>query len=94
MRQGHSTLSGPMAELDRLYLAGLLDHAGDEILTWCASNVVARADHNDNLVPSKKLSLEKIDDYAALLNALTVSMHEVEQGSRYNDPATRERVIG
>ena len=92
VRQGHATLAGPMADLDRLYLAGLLDHAGDEILTWCASNVIARPDHNDNLVPSKKLSLEKIDDFAALLNAQAVSMQGVEEVSRYNDPATRDSI--
>lgn len=74
VRQGHASLAGPMAELDRLYLSGLLDHGGDEVLNWCASNVVARPDENNNLVPSKKRSYEKIDDYAALLNALAVGL--------------------
>lgn len=73
VRQGHASLAGPMKELDRAYLSGQFDHGGDEMLTWCASNVVARPDHNDNLVPSKRLSSEKIDDYAALLNAIAVS---------------------
>lgn len=82
VRQGHASLAGPMKELDRLYLSGLLAHGGDEVLTWCASNVVARPDHNDNLVPSKKLSLEKIDDYAALLNALAVSMSGAAPASK------------
>jgi phage terminase large subunit-like protein len=76
VRQGHASLAGPMKELDRLYLSGLLDHGGDEVLAWCASNVVARRDHNDNLVPSKVNSSEKIDDYAALLNAMAVSLAE------------------
>ena len=74
VRQGHATLAGPMKELDRLYLSGLLEHGGDEVLTWCASNVVAKPDDNGNLKPSKRLSIEKIDDYAALLNAVTVSL--------------------
>ncbi len=73
VRQGHASLAGPMKELDRAYLSGQFDHGGDEVLTWCASNVVARPDHNDNLVPSKRLSSEKIDDFAALLNAMAVS---------------------
>ncbi len=85
VRQGHATLSGPMQELDRLYLSNALDHAGDEVLAWCASNVVARSDHNDNLVPSKRLSAEKIDDYAALLNALAVGMHSDIEESPYAD---------
>jgi phage terminase large subunit-like protein len=80
VRQGHRTLSGPMKELDRIYLSGLLDHGGDEVLTFCASNVVARKDENENIAPSKKHSLEKIDDYAALLNAVSVSLAESGEG--------------
>lgn len=76
VRQGHATLAGPMQELDRLYLSGRLVHGGDEVLAWCASNVVARPDENGNLVPSKKRSHEKIDDYAALLNALTLALKD------------------
>jgi phage terminase large subunit-like protein len=44
VRQGFASLTGAMKELDRLYLEGLLDHGGDEVLTWCTSNVVARPD--------------------------------------------------
>lgn len=73
VRQGFASLTGPMKELDRLYLGGMLDHGGDEVLAWCASNVVARRDPNDNIAPAKTLSHEKIDDYVALLNALAVS---------------------
>jgi len=73
VRQGAASLSGPMKELDRAYLSGLLDHGGDEVLAWCASNVVPRPDHNENLAPSTRLSMEKIDDYVAMLNALAVS---------------------
>ncbi len=90
VRQGHASLSGPMQELDRLYLSGLLDHDGDEVLTWCASNVVARPDENMNLVPSKKRSHEKIDDYAALLNALAIALKEtggMDVGGFLSSPA-------
>ncbi|HET8634231.1 MAG TPA: terminase TerL endonuclease subunit, partial [Gemmatimonadales bacterium] len=80
VRQGIPTLGGPMKELDRLYLGGLLDHGGDEVLAWCSSNVVARKDHNDNLAPSKKDSMEKIDDYVALLNAMAVGLSGAEAG--------------
>ena len=83
VRQGHASLSGPMKELDRLYLSGTLAHGGDEVLAWCASNVVTRADHNGNLVPSKRDSGEKIDDIAALLNALAVASSEIGGASVY-----------
>ncbi len=95
VRQGPASLSGPMKELDRAYLGGLLDHGGDEVLAWCASNVVARRDPNENLAPDKVRSAEKIDDYVALLNALAVSTRAEPTGgpSRYDDPATREMVL-
>lgn len=80
VRQGAASLSGPMKELDRLYLGGLLDHGGDEVLGWCAANVVARRDPNDNLAPDKRKSGEKIDDYVALLNALAVSTRPATGG--------------
>jgi phage terminase large subunit-like protein len=80
VRQGVVSLSGAMKEVDRCYLGGLLDHGGDEALTWCASNVVSRPDDNGNLAPSKKRSADKIDDYAALLNAVAVSLKERPAG--------------
>lgn len=75
-RQGHQSYNGPMKELDRLYLSGKLDTGGDPILDWCASNLVARKDPNENLAPDKKNSQEKIDDYVALLMALGMSSSE------------------
>jgi phage terminase large subunit-like protein len=92
VRQGPASLSGPMKDLDRAYLGGLLDHGGDEVLAWCASNVVARTDPNENIAPDKKKSAEKIDDYVAMLNALAVSTRPANEGgaSRYDDPATRD----
>jgi phage terminase large subunit-like protein len=79
VRQGAITLSGPMKELDRLYLNGNLAHGGDEALSWCASNVVPRPDHNENLAPSKTLSLEKIDDYSAMLNGIAAMLSVEKQ---------------
>jgi phage terminase large subunit-like protein len=73
-RQGARSFNAPMKELDRAYLAGMLDHGGDEVLTWNASNVVAQADDNMNIKPSRRNSQEKIDGYVALLMALGVAM--------------------
>lgn len=85
IRQGHRTLSGPFDSLDRLYLSGDFDHAGDEILSWCASNVVARSDQNGNLIPSKEKSSEKIDDFAALLNAMVLLFDNEDDSSVYEE---------
>lgn len=75
-RQGPQSYHPAMQELERAYIAGNLHHGADPVLTWCASNLVPRRDANLNMAPDKKRSAEKIDDMAALLMAMGVSMGE------------------
>ena len=72
--QGAKSYHPAMQELERLYRSGLLNHAGDPVLRWCAANLVARRDPNLNMAPDKKRSADKIDDAVALLMALGVSL--------------------
>lgn len=69
-RQGIPSFNAPMKESDRLYTSGMLDHGGDPIFNWNASNIVARRDVNDNIAPDRKNSQEKIDGYVAYLMGL------------------------
>lgn len=84
--QGPKSYHPAMQALERAYMAGNLAHGGDPVLGWCASNLVARRDANMNMAPDKKRSADKIDDMAALLMAIGVSMGEqndavvIEQG--------------
>ena len=78
--QGTKSYHPAMQELDRMYRAGLLNHAGDPVLRWCAANLVARKDVNLNMAPDKKRSADKIDDMAALLMAVGISMSAEEKG--------------
>lgn len=78
--QGTKSYHPAMQELDRLYRAGLVNHNGDPVLRWCAANLVARRDVNLNMAPDKKRSADKIDDMAALLMAVGVSMTAEEAG--------------
>jgi phage terminase large subunit-like protein len=71
VEQTFRELSNPTKELERLVLAGLLAHGGNEVLTWCAANAVPREDENQNIKISRKRSKEKIDGVAALINALS-----------------------
>ena len=73
-RQGPQSYHPAMQELERLYLGGNLAHAGDPVLQWCASNLIARHDANLNMAPDRKRSADKIDDMAALLMAIGISM--------------------
>lgn len=72
--QGPKSYHPAMQELERRYLSRKLLHGGDPVLNWCASNLVARRDVNLNMAPDKGRSADKIDDMAALLMAVGVSM--------------------
>jgi len=72
--QGTKSYHPAMQALERAYVAGKLAHGGDPVLTWCASNLVARRDVNLNMAPDRKRSPDKIDDMAALLMAIGVAV--------------------
>ena len=72
-RQGPQSYNPAMQELERAYVQGNLAHGGDPVLQWCASNLIARRDANMNMAPDKKKAPDKIDDMAALLEAIGVS---------------------
>ena len=62
--------SEPMKEAEKLVRKKLLAHGHCPLLTWMASNVVARADKKDNIYPVKELPENKIDGIVALIMAL------------------------
>lgn len=76
--QGPKSYHPAMQALEMAYISGQLAHGGDPVLTWCASNLVARRDQNLNMAPDRKRSADKIDDMAALLMAIGVSCETVE----------------
>lgn len=65
--QGPKSYHPAMHELERAYISGNLVYGDDPVLTWCASNVIARRDANLNMAPDKRESPDKIDDLCALL---------------------------
>lgn len=69
-RQGIPSFAAPMKELGLRITAGRLRTAGDPVLRWMASNLIARSDVNENLAPDRKNSSEKIDGMVALLMGL------------------------
>jgi phage terminase large subunit-like protein len=70
--QGFLSLAAPTAELLRLLKAGELQHGGNPVLRWCASNLALAADPAGNQKPDKVKSRERIDGISALVNALAV----------------------
>ncbi|SDO29506.1 Phage terminase-like protein, large subunit, contains N-terminal HTH domain [Halomonas shengliensis] len=63
-------MSPPMREMEAAITAGRWRHACDPVLTWMASNVVAKVDAKENIYPRKERSENKIDGIIAILMAL------------------------
>jgi len=72
--QGPKTYHPAMQEFERSYVSGRFVHGGDPVLTWCATNLVARYDVNMNMAPDRKRSGDKIDDMVALLMAFVMKV--------------------
>ena len=70
-RQQVQFISEPMKELEALIMAKKLAHGADPVLTWMASNVVAKLDIKDNIYPNKERPQNKIDGIVALIMALS-----------------------
>ncbi|MFC7518703.1 terminase large subunit [Herbaspirillum sp. GCM10030257] len=90
--QGPKSYHPAMQELERAYIGQKLRHGGDPVLTWCASNLVARTDGNMNTAPDKKRSAEKIDDVCTLLMGVGRLMSATDDQGSFddfiNDPIT------
>ncbi len=88
--QGFASMTAPMKELEKLYLAGKLIHNNNPVLTWMASNVAAKTDPADNIKPDKEKSSEKIDGIVALVMALGLAITQpVKEVSVYQDRGIR-----
>ncbi len=70
--QGFSSMSGPSKEFERLLVGGNIEHGGNPVLRWMASNAAAETDAAANVKPSKKKSTERIDGIVAAVMAIGV----------------------
>lgn len=68
--QGFASMSSPTKELEKLILAGGLNHGNNPVLRWMASNVATEQDAAGNLKPSKKKSTERIDGIVGAIMAI------------------------
>ena len=70
VRQGFASLTGPSKSFETAVLSKRLHHNGDPVLRWNVANVSTETDHQGNILPSKKLSTERIDGVIALIMAI------------------------
>jgi len=68
--QSWATLSPPAQAFELSALSGGLIHDGNPVARWMMSNIVMQYDRNQNYLPSKGASADKIDFIAATLNAI------------------------
>jgi phage terminase large subunit-like protein len=69
-----------------MVLGGKIAHAGHPVLRRMASNVSIEKDAADNLKPSKKKSIERIDGIVALIMAVDrASTQPLTEKSVYDD---------
>lgn len=72
--QNSATLNSPTRELERLVMAGELDHGDNPALRWMASNVEVKENAGAQLLPVKPKTAKKIDAVSALITALARAM--------------------
>uniref|UniRef100_A0A6M3J762 Putative terminase n=1 Tax=viral metagenome TaxID=1070528 RepID=A0A6M3J762_9ZZZZ len=69
--QGFASMSAPTKELEKLILGKRLNHGGNPILKWMASNVVVKIDPAGNVKIDKGQSVERVDGIVALVMAIS-----------------------
>lgn len=72
-------MSPPMREMEAAITAGRWRHSADPVLTWMASNVVAKVDAKENIYPRKERAENKIDGIVAILMALGRALTQENQ---------------
>jgi phage terminase large subunit-like protein len=92
IRQGYASMNAPCKELLRRLLEGTIWFHPHPVADWMRANVIFTRDPAGNLKPDRRREREKIDVFAALLNAIDVAMRiapkpEAPRRSVYNTRA-------
>jgi len=84
-RQGPRSFSPAIAQLHKAIAKRTINHQGNPVLIWMASNLTTKQDSNANKAPDKEKSKERIDGIVALLMAHYRSSITMDVGSVYED---------
>lgn len=77
-RQGSFSYAAPTEEFDALLAARRLEHFGNPVLAWMASNMKYTRDKNNNKMPNKHHSTGRIDGMSSLIMAIGRQLQPVE----------------
>lgn len=85
-RQGYKEMSPSSKETYKLLMEGKVNHGGNPVLKWMATNVVMEQDPAGNIKPTKAKSIEKIDGIVALIMAMgRAVINQGNTGSVYDE---------
>ena len=83
--QGFLSMAAPTLEFDTLVKSRRLEHGGNAVLKWMASNVSVKQDPAGNMKPDKAASTDKIDGIVAAIMAIGQMMiTDMRGGSVYD----------
>jgi phage terminase large subunit-like protein len=82
--QGFISMGPAAAEFMRLLISRTLQHGGNPVAAWCASNVSVRRDPAGNEKPDKEKSTERIDAIVAAIMAVG-RLQTAQGGSVYEE---------
>lgn len=77
--QGKQTLSSPMKQLGANLECKLVNYNNNPITRWCLSNVSIDIDKNGNIQPVKFNPKQRIDGFAAMLDAFVVYQEKKDE---------------
>lgn len=81
--QGYASMGAPSKEIERLFLAGRLEHGNDPVARWMYGNATYRKDPAGNIKPDKERAAEKIDGVVADIMALGLVSKGTEPDRQY-----------
>jgi len=73
-RQGFMSMAAPTAELERLIISKELNHGGNEVIRWMASNVLILRDASGNMKVDKSKPENKVDGIVSNIMAIAAYM--------------------
>lgn len=84
--QGYKDMSPASKEVFKLLMEGRVNHGGNPVLRWMATNVVMDQDPAGNIKPTKAKSIEKIDGMVAMIMAMGRAVaNQGNTGSVYDE---------
>jgi phage terminase large subunit-like protein len=79
-QQSHANYTGPTRELEKIIIAGMLEHGGNKVLRWNAQNTAIETNAMEQVRPSKRKSTERIDGIVATIIGIAGALSDKDAG--------------